>query len=461
MGKKNKKSKKIKNLWDLTAEEQEMQADKLYELEKGKIDIMDLAGINPSLNDNGLSSGIEELIVKDLTKREEVVSLNGGRTNMEILTGKAPTGEDYNIVSTQTRTIDTTICEEDCRKVSFNTEAKDLYRIVVEDGIAPTSYSLLMGIEQELDGTYDADDVYAKCETLFEYIISLKHPTAVYSAEEFLNSSKYNFTRVACDKYDSSKFKFISSNGYVLCYLVDDKSVITMKELFDESGYDDKDLLKIYVSLAYACGTVMQAFFIEDEWYINEFKGSKYNQKRLFHEIFVNDENTCILPDDTESIDDDGVYVTNAEYLHKDARDIIETVTGEEYFDSDDDDEEDDDFDYEDLPEEISQEIVQLQAKYKEENKHVENNIQTEKAVEETVRDDEEKVTPKNTTTLEVTQTTTVAETTTEDVDEEEDEEDDYDDLLSEEMVVVEKKEVTKIKTSNDDEFKIAVVRKR
>ena len=68
MGKKNKKSKKIKNLWDLTAEEQEMQADKLYELEKGKIDIMDLAGINPSLNDNGLSSGIEELIVKDLTK---------------------------------------------------------------------------------------------------------------------------------------------------------------------------------------------------------------------------------------------------------------------------------------------------------------------------------------------------------------------------------------------------------
>ena len=448
MGKKNKKSKKIKNFWDLTAEEQEMQADKLYELELGRIDILDLANIKPILNDNGLSAGIEDLIVKDLTRREdEVVSLNGGRTNMEILTGNKPVQENYREEVNKPKA-NVALGNTECRKVSFKLGAvKDLYRLVVDDGISPTSYSIIMGLKQELDGTYDADDVFAKCETLFDYIITLKYPTAVYEVKDFLNEEKYNFTRVAADKYDTNKFKFVEANGYLLCYIVDDESVIKMKEMFDTFEYDDADLLKTYVSLAYTCGSVMQAFFIEDKWYIDEFANSKFNQKKAFHDAFTSDDNTEILPENVEVKEgEDGVYVSNAEYLHKEARDVIETVTGEEYFEDDeDDDEEEELFDSDD------------------ENSDEDDTDTEEEAVEEVVVEKKEKVTAKTITKLEVTQAT-ITETTTEEVEEDsddEEEEDDYDDLLSEEMVVVEKKEVTKIEPSNDDEFKIQVVRRK
>lgn len=434
-----KKSKKYKDEWDLTPEEQAEQAEKLYELERGNIDITALTDDKPIIRDSGLTPEIEKLVLNDIrTDSKFVTSVDVQpkemKTNMEKLEDEFSYSQQFvdKVVKNKGITHDPNYMSS--RKITFDTRmAQDLYRMIIDDKISPTPYSLTVGLEQGITGEYDEDDVADKVSVLYDYIITLKHPVAIYTKSEFMDSEKYKFSRVRDDQYNKRRYAFVESGNFVFCYIIDEKSYNDFLMLLNDNEYDQYDILKTYVSIAYAVGSTMQAFFIEDEWYVKEFMNSKWNLQEKFHHIFTRDNQTLFIHDEEEPRDEDGIYLENVEKLHVEARAIISEVTGESYFDDEDEDLEDefDDDDYEDGEDDITVEITEEVTP-----------VKTEKTTTQTV------------TKLEVTETKVIEETI-------EDDDDDIDDLLSDEMETVEDEPITKVPVTDDDEFKVQVVRRK
>ena len=85
--------KKKKENWDLSVEEQLRRADELYAYEMGKINTLSGNDDDYSdINESGLSSNIEKLIVEDMIKKGEYTAVentahNQPLTNMEKILG--------------------------------------------------------------------------------------------------------------------------------------------------------------------------------------------------------------------------------------------------------------------------------------------------------------------------------------------------------------------------------------
>ena len=77
--------------------------------------------------------------------------------------------------------------------------------MIVNDGdIAPTAFNFDIAVAQEIVGVYDADDITDKINLLDLYITSLKHPTAIYLKDDFID--EYG----CVESFDDDKFVFMS-----------------------------------------------------------------------------------------------------------------------------------------------------------------------------------------------------------------------------------------------------------
>ena len=456
-----KKSKKLGNNWDLTAEEQAQKVEDFYKFETGQIDFDTLTNNKrkSKLNSNGLTAGIEELILRDMMRTGEVnQSPVSNKTNMEIAFANRESGsKTYPLKKC---TIDT----QDCRKIVFDTRYTDeLSKVVIDDDISPTTVSLVLAIDQDLAVALDADDTYGKIITLYDFIISQKYPTAIYSYFEFYNN--YDFSRVIEGRYDESKFRFIISNGYVLAYAIDDESVTRFKKILDENNYDQTDLLKTYLSIADSCRVAMQSFFPEDLWYIEELYNSSYNQKNEFHETFMSDLGTSILPmSETPRKDIDGVEPEDCGVVVTAGTRLIDYLTGEE----------EDYDDSEDIAQEMDELLSSMDLRPVTEDNEMEDLLDDEDyeegeddyptVIEEKsnkVEIEESQIVTKTTTEVDIKQSTVISTENPKEVIASIDKE--ISDLLSDDMEVIEEKTVTKLKTvdNDDDNFKIPVVRRK
>ena len=327
--------KKNKNIWDIDESMQQKIADSLFAMEKDKsvssildISSSDVAGIN----ENGFSSGLEDLIKSDM------------KFNPVKPWEEYPKEE---IFAKENEIVELTSDISDIRSINFNL-IPELNRIIIDDGVAPTSVSFDIAVAQELrpeftdafkyddeeHSEYNIDTWEDFLIDILEYIISLKHPTAVYLKSEF-TSNKYQFNRIlnCANPYDGSKYTFLDTGMYILCYKTDPADFTVL--YITLNSMSDVNNLKTWITMAYAVGTLNQAFYVEDAKYIEAYRNSKYNNAEEFHNEVINDSLTKL--DDTPYDDGTTFEIESIEELQSRVRVAIATITNQ-YSDDDDDD---------------------------------------------------------------------------------------------------------------------------
>lgn len=230
----------------------------------------------------------------------------------------------------------------------------NLGRLTINDGIAPTSYSFPYGLNRDLNPRIknidlenaDSSAISDMMGLLIDYIVTLKHPTALWTKDEF--EAIPNFRIKSKVGYDFSSYKFFELDNYIAGYYVEKSSLNNLIDTFDDMNYTNEDIIKSLVSIAYACGNINNAFFDEDDDYLdvlytNEF----YNYKYEFENHFINDEMNAIANNDDENVERPNVMSMKDTQIE--ARELIEELTHIPYFDDaddfDDDDEDDEDDD--------------------------------------------------------------------------------------------------------------------
>lgn len=257
--------------------------------------------------------------------------------------------EDLNQVNINEESVDD---ETMIRSIDF-TYLEDFDRLVINDFIAPTSFSFEYGLDKfinpnQIDTTmsFDSDEVMAMCDTLINYIVSLKHPTAIYTMEDF----EKKFKVVNEMGYDSECFRFMVHDDFnvVLAYYVATDLLKDLYEVFEAHSMDSFDMLWSLISIANACGSINDAFFVENKKYIETFMDSEYNYDDELVNVF-----NKMLDGDTDEDDTINPVLSSVKDIQIEGRDLISKLTGQPYFDNDDD-EDDDDVDQlmEDLDEE-------------------------------------------------------------------------------------------------------------
>ena len=379
-----KKKKKQRDSWDLTAEEQMELADAFYEAEKkGQLLKLNKDGKASKFTENGLEPGIEELIHQRLVASEHKNDENlTNNTNDESETfdesvddfdndeeseevesydsfiDKLSKNESYDVDDSE----DDELSDQVTTPVSINTSnqikfrfIEDLNRLVIDDGLAPTSISIDYVHSTAIkDMEYDDDYTGNTVSLLYYYILSTKHPYMILTKEEFVNI----FRNVA--SYNTQNISLMEINDkYVAVYLVDkDSKEVLLDKIPEIYEFNNKEMLQYMLTIAINSGSIHNAFFYDQETYIEKFIDYTKSYTNL------DDLNNSGIKffDDSEDISEityetlvDYLVVLDFESLRDEAMAIIEDITDEsddEIINEEDDDEESIEEEIDDLDEE-------------------------------------------------------------------------------------------------------------
>ena len=364
-----KKKKKQRDSWDLTAEEQMELADAFYEAEKkGQLLKLDKDGKASKFTENGLEPGIEELIHQRLVASEHKNDKNlTNNTNDEeseevesydSFIDKLSKNESYDVDDSE----DDELTDQVTTPVSINTSnqikfrfIEDLNRLVIDDGLAPTSISIDYVHSTAIkDMEYDDDYTGNTVSLLYYYILSTKHPYMILTKEEFVNI----FRNVA--SYNTQTISLMEINEkYVAVYLVDkDTNEVLLDKIPEIYEFNNKEMLQYMLTIAINSGSIHNTFFYDQETYIEKFIDYTKSYTNL------DDLNNSGIKffDDSEDISErtyatlvDYLVVLDFESLRDEAMAIIEDITDEsddEIINEEDDDEESIEEEIDDLDEE-------------------------------------------------------------------------------------------------------------
>ena len=364
-----KKKKKQRDSWDLTAEEQMELADAFYEAEKkGQLLKLDKDGKASKFTENGLEPGIEELIHQRLVagehKNDENLTNNTNDEESEEVESydsfidKLSKNESYDVDDSE----DDELTDQVTTPVSINTSnqikfrfIEDLNRLVIDDGLAPTSISIDYVHSTAIkDMEYDDDYTGNTVSLLYYYILSTKHPYMILTKEEFVNI----FRNVA--SYNTQNISLMEINEkYVAVYLVDkDTNEVLLDKIPEIYEFNNKEMLQYMLTIAINSGSIHNTFFYDQETYIEKFIDYTKSYTNL------DDLNNSGIKffDDSEDISErtyatlvDYLVVLDFESLRDEAMAIIEDITDEsddEIINEEDDDEESIEEEIDDLDEE-------------------------------------------------------------------------------------------------------------
>lgn len=354
MGKKNK----YRDMWDLTPEEQQEGLEEFAAFEKGLGDISSISNREPELDESGLTTELASLIASDVlsgrTKSSDPNRLEPVKeVKTESVTLTAVTHKEETAV---TKSVNNNTKRDGVIKIIYK-NLIPINRIIVDDGIAPCGVSLTVSSSLNMEDfnvddctkRYEYDDFEEFIRNFIVYTISLKHPTAIYTVDEFY-SPKYLFNN-CLNKFNKDKFIFITVDNWILAYEVDNSSFkdlfTNMYNHYDEEEYAIIETTRQAVALAIAVSSLNQAFFIEEDYYIEALYKSDLNMKEEFSKHFINDTNTELTDDPDEELTGFDMY--DAKSLQTSVRDMISIITGEDYYDDDDEEDDEDDEEYENL----------------------------------------------------------------------------------------------------------------
>lgn len=377
-----KKKKERESYWDI--DDQQAAADAFFAFETGngelfikedEIDANGIAGPLANLIGNDLANGRkvkgeEDSFVTQVTYVDTDSVYRDCDSEIDI-----PSYEEENTISPiANRQSNVLVSSPELRMITASV-FEPVWRVLINDFIAPTAFAYGYEMECENLEKYASDPQEASniISKIWEYIISLKHPTAIFTFDEFI---KY-FGKT--NSYSTVDFVFFvdHNNERIYAYSVNAESISNVNRYANEflSG-SVLELIQFFVSLAYAAGRTDQVFFAENEGYVNNFENSEYNQKSLFTKVFLNHDNTVFFDDQEGDID----YICG----HMAIKDIVE-LQGEvreiltDIIEGEDDDDDDE-------PEEIKEEVTEPVK----EVTHVEENKDTPKEQEKVVEDEEE-----------------------------------------------------------------------
>lgn len=372
-----KKKKKQRDSWDLTAEEQMELADAFYEAEKkGQLLKLDKDGKASKFTENGLEPGIEELIHQRLVASEHKNDENlTNNTNDEPeMFDELVDDFDNDEESEEVESYDVDDSEDDelsdqvITPVSINTTnqikfrfIEDLNRLVIDDGLAPTSISIDYVHSTAIkDMKYDNDYTGETVSLLYYYILSTKHPYMILTKDEFIDI----FKNVA--EYDTRHITLMEINEkYVAVYLVDKEThEVLLDKIPEIYEFNNKEMLQYMLTIAFNSGSIHNTFFYDQETYIEKMIDHIQTYTNLDDlTLLLNTSDTKFF-DNSEDISTrtyetliEDLTVLDFESLREEAISVIEDITDE----SDDeiiDDEEDDEFT--DTEESIEEEIDDL-----------------------------------------------------------------------------------------------------
>lgn len=351
MGKKKNKG----NIWDITTEEQKRAAEEMYQFESGEVGIFDISSkksSKPKINDNGFSNELESQILNDFGG-------NSRRGSVDDYKYCTPEPDEQSYDHKQNISYKAPIEHRvqpnrvEPAKNTLRFEVNDiLNRIVVNDGISPTTLSMdYIDFTDIVPGTFDPDELGSIITELFVYIISCKHPFAIIDDIEFEEKFK-NIGSVNSDKFMVTTAD-ISSKEYFLLYYIDQDSREEFLNLSEKYNLSDVMTLKLFVSLAYKTGETHNILLIEDDRYLNSFMNG-YKNADQFIDMVMNDADTMTIGDvESEHISAyERLNVIDAEKLQSSVRELLSKLTGD-----DDDDDMNDDDDLDDYKESDSNDV--------------------------------------------------------------------------------------------------------
>lgn len=377
-------SKKNKNKWDITLEEQSETLDMFARMQTDPEACNTILGLHKikdapeELGENGLPISLEKNIINDMekihNKNKQNVDINSGsdgynkRPWEEQLLKNYPEEEsdENDIETTETTpvlivtpnntsgiTIDkskTPIYQSNLHNAFYKQYELDgkyipsLDRVSISDGISQTSLLIKMLSmttslsTTNIDSIYDADHIVKMIAILREYIISCTHPSVIIPNEE------YDKMVSQVVDFDDKHYHFIVCDRYVLMYVVTDKFHEIFDDIPEKYNMDTDTMFTYYITLASLAGTSHNIFEIDDESYVLHLKEMRDPVKETFINDFLN---TCKLSNDGEKVlnRDTGSMILDAAVLQREARDMmIELDDSFDMYDGydDDDDEEDD-----------------------------------------------------------------------------------------------------------------------
>ena len=375
-------SKKNKNKWDITLEEQSETLDMFARMQTDPEACNTILGLHKikdapeELGENGLPISLEKNIINDMekihNKNRQNVDINSGsdgynkRPWEEQLLKNYPEEEsDENDIETTETTpvlivtpnntsgiiIDeskTPIYQSNLHNAFYKQYELDgkyipsLDRVSISDGISQTCLSIKMLSmttslsTTNIDSIYDADHIVKMIAILREYIISCTHPSVIIPNEE------YDKMVSQVVDFDDKHYHFIVCDRYVLMYVVTDKFHEIFDDIPEKYNMDTDTMFTYYITLASLAGTSHNIFEIDDESYVLHLKEMRDPVKETFINDFLN---TCKLSNDGEKVlnRDTGSMILDAAVLQREARDMmIELDDSFDMYDGYDDDEEDD-----------------------------------------------------------------------------------------------------------------------
>lgn len=375
-------SKKNKNKWDITLEEQSETLDMFARMQTDPEACNTILGLHKikdapeELGENGLPISLEKNIINDMekihNKNKQNDDINSGsdgynkRPWEEQLLKNYPEEEpDENdnettkttpvLIVAPNNTSGITIAESktpiyqsnlhDAFYKQYELDGKyipSLDRVSISDGISQTSLSIKMLSmttslsTTNIDSIYDADHIVKMIAILREYIISCTHPSVIIPNEE------YDKMVSQVVDFDDKHYHFIVCDRYVLMYVVTDKFHEIFDDIPEKYNMDTDTMFTYYITLASLAGTSHNIFEIDDESYVLHLKEMRDPVKETFINDFLN---TCKLSNDGEKVlnRDTGSMILDAAVLQREARDMmIELDDSFDMYDGYDDDEEDD-----------------------------------------------------------------------------------------------------------------------
>ena len=343
-----KKKKKQRDSWDLTAEEQMELADAFYEAEKkGQLLKLNKDGKASKFTENGLEPGIEELIHQRLVASEHKNDEESEEVeSYDSFIDKLSKNESYDVDDSE----DDELTDQVPAIVSINTSnqikfrfIEDLNRLIIDDGLAPTSISIDYVHSTAIkDMEYDDDYTGNTVSLLYYYILSTKHPYMILTKEEFVNI----FRNVA--SYNTQNISLMEINDkYVAVYLVDkDTNEVLLDKIPEIYEFNNKEMLQYMLTIAINSGSIHNAFFYDQETYIEKFIDYTKSYTNLDD---LNNRGIKFF-DDSEDISErtyetlvEDLIILDFESLRDEAMAIIEDITDEsddEIINEEDDDEE-------------------------------------------------------------------------------------------------------------------------
>jgi hypothetical protein len=316
-----KKSKKIKNIWDLTPEEQQQNLDDFAAFEEGEVTVMSLLGnkYQPGLSKTGFSKGLEDVIVRDQKKihgynDEKETVVDTGSWLEEQITGKKKDKDQKSFRDLATKS-GLKPSKPSSGEIDIDEPVKaDKPKTTVF--VVPTSSARKQQILNVSDVDAEPEEEDVDVDTPSEDII--EEPDAIIEEDEEIKSSTYTLDDVRCLSFKNGVGHITINDGIApttvsLEYISKGEVVPNLDA--DQAGEICVELMNYITSLKHPTAIYKtDEFYNEEIWKFASVKNGTYNTSKFI--FFEDDEYVFAYVIDTKSIEE-FQQIINSQYPEK------------------------------------------------------------------------------------------------------------------------------------------------